>query len=333
MPAYHRPTYRADLAKRGYLVRNSLGCGSYSKVKKALNSRRNFELAAVKIVDRVRAPRDYQEKFMPRELTLWPRLRHPNLIRFLDYFEDSQRVYMVLEYAEGGDALHYVQSTGALGEERARVWTAQVTSAVAYMHSLGIAHRDLKLENLLLTGDLRTVKICDFGFVRQVVPADGGDMSQTFCGSKAYAAPEILQGRPYDPMKADIWALGVIMYIFVTGKMPFDETKGTKSVVEEHRNLELKWLVHRRPSIACHQLIRRMFTWNFVDRPSSGDVLLDKWMLESTPAHPQSKHSSSLASIVTLPPTGNNSASGSPLYCDHQACSPPTNPVAALKLP
>jgi len=73
----------------------------------------------------------------------------------------------VLEFAEGGDALHYVQSTGALGEDRARTWAMQVTSAVTYMHDLGIAHRDLKLENLLLTDDLRTIKICDFGFVRQ----------------------------------------------------------------------------------------------------------------------------------------------------------------------
>ena len=64
-------------------------------MKKALNSRRNFELAAVKIVDRIRAPRDYQEKFMPRELALWPLLSHPNLIRFTDCFEDSSRVYMV----------------------------------------------------------------------------------------------------------------------------------------------------------------------------------------------------------------------------------------------
>ena len=73
----------------------------------------------------------------------------------------------MLEFAEGGDALHYVQSTGALGEDRARTWSMQVTSAVTYMHDLGIAHRDLKLENLLLTGDLQTIKICDFGFVRQ----------------------------------------------------------------------------------------------------------------------------------------------------------------------
>jgi len=73
----------------------------------------------------------------------------------------------VLEFAECGDALHYVQSAGALGEDRARVWAMQVTSAVTYMHDLGIAHRDLKLENLLLTNDFRTIKICDFGFVRQ----------------------------------------------------------------------------------------------------------------------------------------------------------------------
>ena len=64
-------------------------------MKKALNSQRNFEMTAVKIVDRVKAPRDYQEKFMPRELALWPLLRHPNLIRFMDCFEDSSRVYMV----------------------------------------------------------------------------------------------------------------------------------------------------------------------------------------------------------------------------------------------
>jgi len=73
----------------------------------------------------------------------------------------------VLEFAEGGDALHHVQTTGALGEDQARTWSLQVASAVTYMHDLGIAHRDLKLENLLLTGDRRTIKICDFGFVRQ----------------------------------------------------------------------------------------------------------------------------------------------------------------------
>ncbi|MRA76026.1 protein kinase, partial [Bacillus thuringiensis] len=81
-------------------------------------------------------------------------------------------------------------------------------------------------------------KICDFGFIKG---ESTKDLSQTYCGSKSYAAPEILLGRPYDPRKSDIWALGVIIYIYVTGKMPFDETKGTKSILEEQRVLDFHW--------------------------------------------------------------------------------------------
>lgn len=103
--------------------------------------------------------------------------------------QDSQRVYMVLEYADGGDALKHIQLTGAISEELARTWTGQIISAVGYMHKLDIAHRDLKLENLLIDSS-NNMKLCDFGFVRE---AAAGDLSQTYCGSKSYAAPEILQ--------------------------------------------------------------------------------------------------------------------------------------------
>ena len=105
--------------------------------------------------------------------------------------QDRQRVYMVLEYADGGDALKHIQATGAISEERARLWTSQIASAVRYMHDLDIAHRDLKLENLLIDA-CDSIKICDFGFVREATP---GDLSRTYCGSKSYAAPEILQAR------------------------------------------------------------------------------------------------------------------------------------------
>jgi len=98
---------------------------------------------------------------------------------------------MVLEYADGGDALKHIQATGAISEDRARMWTSQIASAVRYMHDLDIAHRDLKLENLLIDAS-DNIKICDFGFVREATPSD---LSQTYCGSKSYAAPEILQAR------------------------------------------------------------------------------------------------------------------------------------------
>lgn len=273
----YRPTYRAVLAKRGYLVQNDLGSGSYSKVKKVyyFAKRSLIQVMAVKIIDRAKAPQDYQEKFLPRELKHWPRLHHPNLIALNDCFQDNQRVYMILEYAEGGDALKHIQATGAIREDRARVWTAQITSAVRYMHDIDIAHRDLKLENLLIDAN-DNMKLCDFGFVREAL---SGDLSQTYCGSKSYAAPEILQGRPYDPKKADVWAIGVILYIFVTGKMPFDETKGTKSILEEQRALDFRWSRARPLTTACQCLVRRMFTWPFPDRPDVNSILADPWFL------------------------------------------------------
>lgn len=238
----YRPTYRAVLAKNGYLVRKTLGNGSYSKVKLAISLNKCKSLVAVKIVDRNKAPRDFQTKFLPRELDIWPGLRHPNIINVHDAFDDGRRVYMILEYAENGDVLKYIQKVGALSENLARGWTWQLCDAVKYLHELNITHRDLKLENLLLDKSYN-LKICDFGFVKGECVKD---MSRTYCGSKSYAAPEILMGQPYDPKKADMWAIGVILYIFVTGKMPFDESRGNSGVLDEQKKLEFPWQKYKK---------------------------------------------------------------------------------------
>ena len=269
----YRPTYRAVLARKGYLVRSTLGSGSYSKVKMALDFTGCAEKVAVKIIDRLKAPRDYQDRFLPRELDIWPKLNHRNIISLHECFQDSRRVYMILEFSEGGDVLRYIQNSGALPENMARTWTLQIADAVRYMHDMDVTHRDLKLENLLLDYD-RNIKICDFGFIK----GDSmKDLSQTYCGSKSYAAPEILLGRPYDPRKSDIWALGVILYIFVTGKMPFDETKGTKSILDEQRVLDFHWPKLRKISSTCKNLIISMFIWEYDQRPDIHAVLADPW--------------------------------------------------------
>ena len=112
-----------------------------------LNATRNpAEMVAVKIVDRDRAPKDYLDHFLPRELQIWSRMNHPNLVKLLDYFEGSYRVYMVLEFVSGGDALAHIQKTGAVSEALAKTWLVQITGAVRYMHDRNVSHRDLKLE-------------------------------------------------------------------------------------------------------------------------------------------------------------------------------------------
>ncbi|XP_064600781.1 testis-specific serine/threonine-protein kinase 3-like [Liolophura sinensis] len=259
----YAPTYRAVLAQHGYLARQTLGSGSYSKVKFAQQIGGRRERVAVKIVDRLKAPKDFQQRFLPRELHIWPLLKHQNIVNMYEYFTDNRRVYMILEYAEKGDVLRFIQKNGALTEEMAKLWAQQVCDAINFLHDQDIAHRDLKLENLLLDSGFN-IKLCDFGFVKGDCV---NDLSKTYCGSKSYAAPEILKGEPYDAKEADVWALGVIIYIFVTGKMPFDESRGNKGVLEEHKKLDFPWHRLKRISKECKELINFIFQFDFRERP------------------------------------------------------------------
>jgi len=236
------------------------------------NVKENNQILAIKIVDRLRAPKDFQEKFLPRELKYWPIMKHPNLVRLYYYFEEARRVFLVLEHVENGNALRYIQRHHSVRESVARRWIYQIVDAVRYMHDLDIAHRDLKLENLLLDKDYN-IKICDFGFVKSNPMKE---LSRTYCGSKSYAAPEILQGRPYEPKKADVWAIGVIMFIFVTGRMPFDETKGTKHILREQELLAFPW--SKTLSDECKDLILTILAFDFTSRPTVSQVGIHKWL-------------------------------------------------------
>jgi testis-specific serine kinase len=103
-----------------------------------------------------------------------------------------------------------------------------MASAIKYLHSMNYAHRDLKCENILISKHLN-LKIADFGFSRNIFEKNGEElMSSTFCGSAAYAPPEIIGGIPYHPNKADIWAMGVVLFIILHGSMPFDDSNLTR---------------------------------------------------------------------------------------------------------
>ncbi|KAF7276446.1 hypothetical protein GWI33_010316, partial [Rhynchophorus ferrugineus] len=119
---------------------------------------------------------------------------------------------------------------GSFLEEKAKHYFKQLTDAVCYLHELDIAHRDLKCENVFLMWN-NQIKLGDFGFARSCVDCSGKKvLSDTFCGSAAYAAPEILKGISYDPKMYDMWALGCILYIMITASMPFDDTDVRKMI-------------------------------------------------------------------------------------------------------
>ena len=229
-------TDRAILAAHKILLKEKIGQGSYSKVKRAFDLDK-FQEVAVKIIDRSRAPKDFQEKFLPRELDVWERVKHKNIIKMNKHLRYGEKIYMVLEFANNGDMLTHIQNLkGPVSDNACKLWIHQIFDAVKYLHERNITHRDLKLENILLDST-NNIKICDFGFSKVLAKknkhSEMPDLSETYCGSKAYASPEILLGKPYDPKKADIWAIGVIFYIFLTGNMPFKEDPINQNILDQ----------------------------------------------------------------------------------------------------
>lgn len=138
-----------------------------------------------------------------------------------------------------------------------------MVSAVEYLHSKDIAHRDLKCENILLTSK-DNIKIGDFGFARLCRDAQTGTrvLSNTFCGSAAYAAPEVLQGVSYNPKMYDVWSLGCVLYIMLCGSMPFDDTDiPTMLHIQKHHLIEFPSRIDKVLSTSCRNLIMYDFLY------------------------------------------------------------------------
>ena len=241
----HTASEELTLSSRGYKLFKVLGEGSYAKVYLAeyrgnTDDKNKPRQLACKIVDTTKAPRDFVKKFLPRELEILVKINHPHLIHVHSIFQRKAKYYIFMRYAENGDLLEFILKKGSISEAQSRVWMRQLCLAVQYLHDMEIAHRDLKCENALITSNYN-LKVSDFGFARYVTDGYGKRlMSDTYCGSLSYAAPEILKGSPYHPKIADIWSLGVILYIMLNKAMPFDDTN-IKRLHEQQTNKQWKF--------------------------------------------------------------------------------------------
>ena len=214
------------------------------------------------MINTKKVTQEFKEKFLPREIDCWRQLNHPNLVRILGHYEALDYVFLSMEYGEKGNLLSYVQRYSALHEPLARVWLKQIIKGVSHMHSLGISHRDLKLENIIIFGD-GSVKVTDFGFSRRVY-----GYSETYCGSKSYSTPEILMGKSYTPFKADVWSIGVIGFILVTDTMPFRENVPNKEIVKAQKNRDYRYPKKIALSQDCMSTMDEMMTFEPSYRPA-----------------------------------------------------------------
>ncbi|CAH0548609.1 unnamed protein product [Brassicogethes aeneus] len=253
-----------------YKLEKTIGKGNFAVVKLATHIVTNTKVA-IKIIDKTALDEDNLTKIF-RETAILKKLRHPHITRLYELMETNNTIYMVTEYASEGEIFDHLVAKGRMQENEAKRIFCQIVSAVSYCHTQGIVHRDLKAENLLLDHNMN-IKLADFGFSNQYTD---GNLLSTWCGSPPYAAPELFQGLNYDGPKADIWSLGVVLYVLVCGSLPFDGRLPFMSL----RNvvIEGRFRIPYFMSQDCEHLIRHMLVVDPEKRLTITQIGKHRWL-------------------------------------------------------
>eukprot|EP00466_Bigelowiella_natans_P007205 jgi/Bigna1/76568/fgenesh1_pg.42_\ len=220
----NKPSQGPSLSKHGkpkkwklsdFEIGRPLGRGKFGNVYLARERKTKFILA-LKVLFKSQLANAGVEHQLRREIEIQSHLRHKNILRLYGYFYDSNRVYLILEFANGGELYKQLQKAGKFNESKTAEYIGALANALDYCHKRNVIHRDIKPENLLL-GTNGQLKIADFGWSVHAPNA----RRQTLCGTLDYLPPEMVEGKEHN-FAVDVWSLGVLMYEFLVGDPPFE---------------------------------------------------------------------------------------------------------------
>lgn len=252
-------------------TRKKIGKGAFSNIYLGKNKYTNKPVAIKEIsfeqIDKIK-------ENIKREFTLLKRLKHKNIITLHDVYFDNvgKNIYLVLDYYKRGDLSKFLKQT-PLKEKYVKKYMRQITDGLCYLYKNKILHRDLKLQNILVT-DSGDIVITDFGFARYF---ESDIMIQTICGSPMYMAPEMILKKKYN-QKSDLWSVGIIMYELITGNVPY-KAKNMLELIQHIRKTKITLPINFDVSISshCKELLFQLLQKNPDNRIEWEDLFTHKW--------------------------------------------------------
>ncbi|KAJ7201399.1 snf 1 [Mycena pura] len=268
---------RFDTTQLGmYTVVGDIAEGTFGKVKMAIHMVTGHRVA-MKFLSKAIIHRDNMKARVRREFEYMRLLRHPHIIKLYEVITTPTDIIFVLEYAEG-ELFNYIVQNGRLSEDIGRRFFQQIMAGIEYSHRLKIVHRDLKPENILLDEYLN-VKIADFGLSNETVD---GEFLATSCGSPNYAAPEVIKGLKYSGPEIDVWSSGIILYVLLCGKLPFeDEVIGTLFDKIAH----VRYEAPTHLSLPAQNLIKSMLVADPTKRITVPQIMQHPWVTIKLPRY------------------------------------------------
>jgi len=253
-----------------YTLGEEIGRGSFSTVKRGRQKQTGKEYA-IKCI---------QKKFikmhlLEREIKIMKKLKHQHILPLIEVFEDKDSIFLVLELVTGGELFDKIVERGNYNENDARKIVSQILDAVQYLHSEGVVHRDLKPENLLCVDneDHIHIYVADFGLSRVF---QDREQLNTYCGSPEYVAPEVLACVPYEKA-VDLWSIGVITYILLTGFLPFYDKNHTV-LFEKIQNVDYNWDDCPEVSLEAKHFIQHLLVKDPKKRYTAEAALSHPWV-------------------------------------------------------
>ena len=261
-----------------YEMLDVLGEGIFGVVKLGVH-KKTKEKVAIKIIKKESAKQNDIE-LVRTEIDIMKLCHHPNIVKLLDHFENAEYIFIVMEYIAGGDLADYMKDNKySFTEKRASSIVKQIATGLQYLHQFGIIHRDLKPENIMLTekNDNGIVKIMDFGLSKIL---GSKEKSVEGFGTLTFVAPEVLVRTPYNK-EIDIWSLGVILYLMLSGTLPFDDENDNEEVIAKltvysEVKFPNKYWSKRSPLVI--ELIKKCLTKDPQKRIKIDKILSDDWI-------------------------------------------------------